>query len=206
MASKAEIQRWQTLVGATPDGNPGARTHEATVAWFANRDYLARDPKPATIDAAMIPEARARVVAIALGELGPGGMAKEQDPQKYIRDAAPIYIGQPPNAKAWCGIFWLWCLRQAGLTSKQWVDGRGFASGYLPTVSIPEPGDGMYFGTPLHHYAVVRRVASGRVYTVEGNVLPAPREGLMAKDHPIGAVVAGGGGYFSIRNLVAGAP
>lgn len=201
MASIREIKAWQGLVGAAMDGKPGPNTFEQTIAWLADRGHIERDPPPPVLGAGIV-EPRARVVAIALGELGPGGMAKDQDPQRYIREVAPVYIGQPPNAKAWCGIFWLWCLFKAGLTSKQWVDGKGFASGYLPTVSIPEPGDGMYFGKPLHHYAVVRRVASGRVYTVEGNSLGSPREGVSAKDHPLNAVDAGGGCYFSIRNLV----
>lgn len=203
MASPEEIKRWQRLVGASPDGNPGRMTFEATVAWFAGRGLLVRDaPAPSVVLASDLPaEPRARVVAIALGELGPGGATKDQDPQKYIRDAAPIYIGQPPNAKAWCGIFWLWCLRQAGLTTATWRDGVGFAGDY-PRVSLPEPGDGMYFGKPNHHYGVVIRVANGRVYTVEGNTLTAPREGVTYTSHPLNAVDAGGGCYFSIRNLL----
>ncbi len=203
MASDLEIKRWQTLVGASADGRPGPRTYEATVAWFANREYLERDSKPAaSIDAAMIPEPRARVVAIALGELGPGGLAKEQDPDKYWRDVCPALVRHPGKI-SWCGGFALWCLRQAGLTSRMWTPGQGFAYGYLRTVSLPEPGDIAYFGKPNHHYAIVRRVSGGRVYTVDGNTLSAPREGVTAKDYPLNAVDVGGGCYFSIATLLA---
>lgn len=197
--TELDLRDWQTAVGVKPDGDPGPLTFAATVNTLRARGMMPSQPPLAV----MVPGGRSRVVEIALGELGPRRTAKDQDPQKYIRDAAPIYIGQPPNAKAWCGIFWLWCLRQAGLTAKTWVDGKGFAYGYLPTVSIPEPGDGMYFGGTLSHYAVVERVANGRVYTIEGNTLPRPREGVTYREHPINAVTPGGGCYFSIRNLTA---
>src|SRR5688572_27679373 len=137
-----DIRDMQAVVGARADGDPGPNTIAAVVQFLKDQGHL---PRPRV---ALPEEARARVVAIALDELG-GGTSKEQDPQKYIRDAAPPYIGLAPNAKAWCGIFWLWCLRQAGLTTRTWKDGSGFALGYLPIVGLPEPGDGMYFG--VHH-------------------------------------------------------
>lgn len=195
--TEQDLRDWQTAVGVKPDGDPGPLTFAGTVKLLRSSGLMPSEPP------VLSSGSRSRVVDIALGELGPWRTSQDQDPQKYIRDAAPVYIGQPPNAKAWCGIFWLWCLRQAGLTSKTWADGKGFAYGYLPTVSIPEPGDGMYFGGRLSHYAVVERVANGRVYTIEGNTLPAPREGVTYREHPINAVTPGGGCYFSIRNLIA---
>lgn len=194
-----DLRAWQRAVGVGDDGDPGPVTMAATMTKLRLLGVMPNtSEKP-------VAGGRSRVVEIALGELGPNRSAKDQDPQKYIRDAAPIYIGQPPNAKAWCGIFALWCLRQAGLTTKTWVDGRGFAYGYLPAVSLPEPGDVMYFGGKLSHYAVVERYENGRVYTIEGNTLTAPREGVTYRNHPITSEQfrRDGGCYFSIRDLVA---
>lgn len=194
MATKAEIQEAQRAIGTKDDGDFGPKSVDALVGFLRAHGFI--KPKP-------LPEgARGRVVALALGELG------DQDPQRYIRDAAPQYIGQPPNAKAWCGIFALWCLRQAGLTTKRWIDGKGFAYGYLPITRDPQPGDVAYFGGALSHYAIVERVepvpgAAAWVHTIDGNTIPAPREGVTQKKHRLGTIEAGGGCYFSIRELTA---
>jgi hypothetical protein len=177
-----DIKAWQRVVGATEDGDPGPETQRLTIEWLRARGHL--------MPPAIVPETRSRVVAIARAELG------EQDPQKYIRDAAPIYIGQPPNAKAWCGIFALWCYRKAGLTTKQWIDGRGFAHGYLPIVSLPEPGDLAYYSSG-QHYAIVEHCADGYVYTIDGNAMKAPKEGVDTRRRWITDAAA----YYSIRNL-----
>ncbi len=192
MATKQETQDAQDVIGAKADGDFGPKSVDALVGFLRAHGFMKPKPLPSG--------ARGRVVALALGELG------DQDPQRYIRDAAPVYIGQPPNAKAWCGIFALWCLRQAGLSSKVWVDGRGFAVGYLPITRDPEPGDVAYFGGKLSHYAVVERVEpvpgyAAIVHTIDGNTLPAPREGVTQKQHRLGSLEAAGGCYFSIRNL-----
>ena len=62
----------------------------------------------------------------------------------------------------------------------------------------------MYFGGKLSHYAVVERCADGHVWTIEGNTLQAPAEGVTAKVHPITSEQfrRDNGCYFSIRNLV----
>ncbi len=181
--SKADLESWQTIVGTGADGDPGPFTFAATVRWFRDHGYM----KPPELPT----EYRSRVVAIARAELG------IQDPQKYIRDAAPMYVGLPPNAKAWCGIFALWCYRQAGLTDKKWVDRLGFAEGYLPHVfGIPEPGDLAYYERG-QHYAIVERVADGYVYTIDGNAKTAPLEGVETRRRPITEAK----GYYSIRNL-----
>jgi hypothetical protein len=195
--SDEDLRRWQTAVGAKPDADPGPLTFALTVETLAARGLMVRDRETADDKAEAFRGTRLDVVAWARGELG------DRDPQKYIRDVAHVYIGQPPNAKAWCGIFWLWCLFKAELTKQQWIDGKGFAGVLgLPRVQIPEPGDGMYFGTPNHHYAVVERVRDGVVHTIEGNTLRTPREGVTAQSHPLSAVNAGGGCYFSIAPLL----
>jgi len=175
------------VVGASPDGKPGPATFAATVGWLRAKGFIA--PAPTPIPAESI---RARVVLRAMGEVG------IQNPQKYIRDAAPIYIGLPPNAKAWCGIFALWCLRQEGLTDRLWRDGIGFVEGYLPRISLPEPGDIAYF-TAGQHYAIVQDYTGGIVYTIDGNSMRAPAEGVTAKHYDYRDVAA----LYSIRNLVA---
>jgi len=181
--SEQDLRDWQLLVGTTPDADPGPLTFAATIRWFRDRGHL----KPPALPT----EFRSRVCEIARAELG------IQDPQKYIRDAAPMYVGFPPNAKAWCGIFALWCYRQAGLTSKKWVDGKGFAEGYLPRVfGIPEPGDLAYYAKG-QHYAIVERVADGFVYTIDGNAKTAPLEGVETRKRWISEAAA----YYSIREL-----
>jgi len=181
--SEQDLKDWQSVVGTTPDGDPGPLTFAATVAWLRDRGHL----KPPALPT----EFRSRVCEIARSELG------IQDPQKYIRDAAPMYAGLPPNAKAWCGIFALWCYRQAGLTSKIWVDGKGFAEGYLPKVQLPEPGDLAYY-TKGQHSAIVERFADGYVYTIDGNAKTAPLEGVETRRRPLTEAAA----YYSIRNLM----
>jgi hypothetical protein len=201
--AKSDLEDWQRWAGVTPDGDPGPVTFAATVRKLRAQGVFGGGvPAP---ERPSLAAARARVVRIATEELN-GGTEAEQDPQRYIRDAAPQYIGQPPNAKAWCGIFALWCLRQAGLTTKLWADGKGFAYGYLPIVRLPEPGDIAYHGGALSHYCVVARVESvpgsrAIVHTIDGNVLRAPREGVARRSHRLGDLEPNGGCYFSIREL-----
>jgi hypothetical protein len=185
----AEIKAWQAVVGAKPDGSFGPKTIAATIEWAKNHGWIM--PPKITLDA------RQRVVSIALSFLG------EQDPNIFYRDAAPQYADRgQEHTTSWCGIFWLSCLRRAGLTTKTWITGRGFAYGYLPTVSIPEPGDGVYWGmTKNQHYAVVEHVENGRVYTLDGNTMTAPKEGVTARSHELGALPKDGC-YFSIRTLI----
>ena len=115
-------------------------------------------------------DARARVVAIARCELG------EQDPDKYWRVVCPALCGHPHDV-SWCGGFVLWCLREAGVTALEWVIGKGFVF-RLETVNEPAPGDVAVFGAPLWHHAVVKRTEGGMVYTIDGNTMPRPLEGV----------------------------
>jgi hypothetical protein len=183
--AKQEILAWQTVVGAKPDGIAGPATQAATVAWLRGKGYLG--PKPGALD----PEsARARVVSIALSELG------ERDPDRYWSVVCPAFVGHPHD-KAWCGGFALWCLRQAGLCDWLWINAKGFLF-RLPSVSLPEPGDIAYFAKG-HHHAVVESAGNGRVYTIDGNSMPFPREGVTAKSYPIDPWVS----FYSIRQLVS---
>jgi hypothetical protein len=181
MATKEEIKEWQTVVGATPDGAPGRKTFDATINWFRLHGHI----QPVKITG----DARARVVAIATAELG------EQDPNKYYKDIAPMYLGTKPNEKAWCGVFVLWCLGQAGLVPWKWVDGKGFLY-RLSIVDLPEPGDIAYFDRMQHH-ALVTKAEGGKIYTIDGNSMKAPKEGVTENHHTISEGVR----YFSIRHL-----
>lgn len=187
MPPEDELKAWQAIVGANPDGDPGPATYKATIAWLRAKGYLG--PAPGKLDAT---SARARVVAIALAELG------EQNPDKYWSVVCPAFIGHAHD-KAWCGGFALWCLRQAGLCDWDWINGKGFLY-RLPSVSLPEPGDVAYFAKGAHH-AIVQSASSGLVYTIDGNSMLAPREGVTAKSRKIVDVTC----FYSIRDLVSAA-
>lgn len=183
MTNPEDIQAWQRIVGATPDGNPGPATFAATVGWFRAHGYIAPPTLPA--------DARARVVAIAQAELG------DQDPDKYWRLVCPALMGHPHDV-AWCGGFALWCLRTAGLCDWSWKIGSGFLEVKgLPKVSLPEPGDIGYLAKGAHHF-VVDHCQDGQVYSIDGNHFTAPREGVGTAVRRIVDVSA----FYSIRNLV----
>ncbi len=179
----ADIQAWQRIVGAAPDGNPGPATHAATIAWFRDHGYI----KPPALPS----DARARVVAIAQGELG------DRDPDKYWRLVQPALMGHPHDV-AWCGGFALWCLRMAGLCDWSWKIGSGFLEiKGLPKISLPEPGDIGYLAKNAHHF-IVEDVHDGKVFSIDGNHLAPPREGVGAAVRLLGDVTT----FYSIRNLV----
>ena len=140
-------------------------------------------------------DARARVVGRARSELG------EQDPDKYWAVVCPALMGHEHDV-AWCGGFVLWCLRQEGVCSWDWEIGKGFVW-RLKATALPEPGDVAVFkkspsGSVLWHHAIVERCDGGRVYTIDGNSMPAPREGVTAKDRPIDTNVT----FYSIGSLL----
>ena len=102
---------------------------------------------------------RKRIISIAKGELG------ESAWHKYLEGVA----ADPGGPIAWCGIFALWVLHQAGLGEDVlWkYDGRGFLS-RLPQTSDPQPGDLAYISAKQHH-AIVEKVVGNDVYTLDGN-------------------------------------
>lgn len=93
---------------------------------------------------------------------------------EVCQSAAPGLVLAPAHGgAAWCQIFWLWCLRECGLTDLTWsgVARRGWVAGWLPTTRDPQPGDMAYDDQPFQHGAVVVSVTDdGRsVTTIDGN-------------------------------------
>jgi hypothetical protein len=115
---------------------------------------------------------RARVVALAASQVG------VTDPRLYWLDAFGSW-SEGLRKFAWCGVFALWCLRNAGLTSRHWISGLGFIwvdsagkrskSPYLPTTSTPAAGDIAYFDKPYQHYAIVEEVDGTTIHLIAGN-------------------------------------
>lgn len=130
-------------------------------------------------------DARARLVARARSYLG------EQDPDQFFRIFAPQYADKRLGSKvAWCGVFCGALLMLEGLwpsDAPRWEPVKGFVlravrDGRLRVVSLPEPGDLVVFGAPNWHHAIVVKVENGLVYSVDGNSMQAPLEGVVAHD------------------------
>ncbi len=104
-------------------------------------------------------------VQVVAGELG------KSDPAPYYESAG---LGTNPAnwPKAWCGIFCLWGLHEAGL-ALDWVwefDPAQKKYGFLyklPITRSPQPGDIAYFAGKQHH-AIVERVSYKLVTTIDG--------------------------------------
>jgi hypothetical protein len=103
---------------------------------------------------------RYTVIAVATAEVG------TKDPIKYWLDA----LGSVPEHNlAWCGLFALWCLRQAELTDWTWAIGKGFLY-RLHRTSDPLVGDLVYFDKPYQHHAILRDIIDGdTVPLIQGN-------------------------------------
>ena len=116
---------------------------------------------------------------------------------KYARDLYPALQGQP-----WCDMFVDWCFVKAlGEIGTRKLLG-GF-SAYTPTSAkhfkdkglwkqSPQPGDQIFFKNTarIYHTGIVERVASDRVYTIEGNTsstaeVVANGGGVWAKSYPL---------------------
>lgn len=145
-------------------------------------------------------DARASLVRWALGELGP------QDPNKYFRVACKDFADRGlEHVKSWCGIFALAGLHAIGVCDWQWST-RKSEPGFvwrLRVVAVPEPGDIAVFrvgadGQDVWHHAIVQEVKAGRVYTIDGNVMRAPREGVETRERPIDSNVT----FYSIGSLL----
>jgi len=177
----------QVLVGAKPDGDFGPFTKIQTIRFlkllvgdevWANlkmgrpvdwkKAALIGLGGAATIGAGLIltkKDAREKVVAAALGELG------VQNPDKYWSIVQPKLMGRPTEI-AWCGGFALWALKQASLAKDMiWNVGLGFAEVYhLPKTKDPKPGDIAYYDQPFQHHALVKRNnGDGTMDTIDGN-------------------------------------
>jgi hypothetical protein len=114
---------------------------------------------------------RLSVATIALREVG------ESDPLKYARLVLPtawsdFQVQQYADTKEWCGLFNLWCLKEAGLAQDIfWRDGLGFllvSPHALSRVIVPDTGDTAYFRRNQHH-AVVCHVTDGVATLINGN-------------------------------------
>ena len=104
---------------------------------------------------------------------------------KYYSSGTPFNAGT--GATAWCVIFAVWTLKQAGINPPALsIGGRPFFKAYQdagkwkfggPGVE-PKPGDTIIFADKIgtkpidwswYHTGIVEFVANGRVHTIEGN-------------------------------------
>lgn len=92
-------------------------------------------------------------------------------PDTYWADVLAAYRPGGQKGLAWCGAFALWCLRQAGVTTRLWRLGLGFLSvaPALKQTLDPKTGDVAYFDRPFQHHAIVDRIEGDTLYTVDGN-------------------------------------
>jgi hypothetical protein len=199
MATQNEIKRWQALVGAAPDGAPGGKTFEATVAWLAAGGHLLRDADAAAMRSGVTPppsDERADVIFEAQSHVGKW---TESDVDTLWREVGvPNFVGHWHD-KSWCGAFALRCLRRTlpACADWTWKPGVGFLEVHgLKKVSLPEPGDVAYYGANQHH-AIVVSAQNGHVTIVNGNGMPAPLEGVTITTRPISDAAA----YYSLRGL-----
>lgn len=179
----------QKVVGVNPDGKWGPKSMAACVAWFRAHGHLEPAPLPREGDP------RARIVAEARGCVGDWteGMVNEL----WLDVGVPEFVGHWHD-KAWCGAFVLRCLNRALGTAHKWKPGVGFAVPLgLPYVSLPEPGDVAYYPHRGHHYAIVKDLVGGKLYTVDGNAYTAPREGVAEREGSDPAVR-----FFSVGRLL----
>lgn len=144
-------------------------------------------------------DARNSLVDWARGELG------EQNPDKYYRVCAPEFIGHKHD-KSWCGIFCLAGLHAIGVCDWMWQGGKGFVW-RLARTTEPQRGDIAVFrkgasGKDLWHHAIVESADEDRVHTIDGNVMPFPKEGVETRVRPIDSNVT----FYSIGRLLGTRP
>lgn len=124
-----------------------------------------------------VDEIRARGVSIAEAELGPQQRDSDRV-REYIARVMPQYNAQQIRQLSkspkfqWCGVFALWCLHAAGVTTVPWELGRGFVY-RLPRTSDPQPLDVFVGPGPNWHHGVVksRYLVDGKPWltSIEGN-------------------------------------
>jgi hypothetical protein len=134
----------------------------------------------------LVNRSRSAVIAAAAGRIG-------------TKDASSFWTvcGAEPfdKRKAWCGIFALWCLREAGLADFQWEFGKGFLY-RLQRTATPKPGDIGYIDAPFQHHLIFERIDEDGVHSIDGNT---PR--VARKVRPLGKVTA----FYSIEPLILAA-
>lgn len=158
-------------------------------------------------------DARQRLLQWALAQTDGTGGEAERDPRDYYRIAAPQFLRDPAavHGVSWCGIFCLAGLIETGILGPDrcWETGKGFVNWedetgkkLLPMSKLPgAPGDIVVFGAPGWHHAIVHSWGGGKVITIDGNTLRAPREGCAARERPLTAY-----GYFSLGRLLGETP
>jgi hypothetical protein len=143
---------------------------------------------PSTGETTMTEEQyRAEVVRIAGTQIG------QTDSTPYWVDAFGSY---PGKSYSWCGVFALWCLRQAGITQAKWITSKGFVGPLnLKQTYVPAPGDIAYF-TKNQHFAIVAAINDdGTVSTINGN----GEGGAVSEGRPQKSSVAA---FYSISSII----
>lgn len=137
---------------------------------------------------------RALVVEKAASQLG--------QPNKAEYWSSALGKASPALKLAWCGIFALRCLHEAGLAlGTFWVMGLGFLTKpdrtwFLPRTQAPKPGDIGYRDQPFQHHFIVESVDGDMVHSIDGN--SGVHSTVNRCTHPIGH----GCTYYSIAKLV----
>lgn len=182
MTRTDDIKACQRIIGAFPDGDFGKKSEDALIGYFRANGLLNANPPIVRTAPA---EIRQRIVARALSEVG------DARPDMYWAEVCPDFVGKP-HSIAWCGGFALWCYVQEvpACAAWTWKPGVGFVFRYgMRIVSLPEPGDLVYWehlsGRKIDHYAIVRDVKDGIVYSIDGNQGIAPRERVEERDRSI---------------------
>lgn len=190
MTRAAVVRFQQATTELVPDGVVGPLTWRKLVP-------IAPIPMPVVDDA--IEARRSAVVAVAKAEIGD---QKKGHPivLEYWRDVGVIgFDGKPCNdwqlrqaagcieledAEEWCGIFALWCLKQANVAPKgvMWKLGSGFARRFLKVTPLPEPGDIFIGPADAYHHGIVESykprllgadgktvLNPGQLVSIEGN-------------------------------------
>jgi hypothetical protein len=117
---------------------------------------------------------RASAVAAALAEFQRVSAtgAPNATPATYWAVAAKQRLtAAEVKAKDWCGAFYLWALKVAGVAppTLYWdLMGRGIADAHLKLTTTPAPADLAYF-THNQHHAVVESVDGDTIHLINGN-------------------------------------
>lgn len=186
MATTEETKAAQRAIGAKDDGKFGPASVDALVRFLRAHAYIAPVNETPSGE-----RPRDRLIRWAEGFVG------EVDPDEIWRLANSPHMTGNPGGISWCGGFTL-----AGLVQNipkcadwTWARGAGFVlAKRLPVTSTPEPGDivvwrkvppgwvgGVYSSgstADTWHHAFYSHSAGTHLWTVDGNVLRSPKEGV----------------------------